>query len=369
MSTPNKSATDEYVVRWYEGSDLSDFLALDRAVFRRRRDDRWFKWKYVDNPYVDHVPVFVVERNDDIVGARPFLAFRMRAGSETVLALQPADTMVHPEHRRRGLFTRMTQHAIDHYEDGDPAFFFNFPNQRSRPGYLKLGWQIVGERETYYRVQDPSALFGNGGLRSHLLDRLVPVTSKLYEARRPRNAGLGTYSVEQFPGVQESILTDLYESNPPDAVHALRDETFYRWRFTSPAWERTTYVVSRAGEPVAGAIVRTRTTSNDVTVTQFADIVPLVGSERRNQALVPLFERVIDDHADSDLLALAKGELPHELVSKYGFVSDATPPLSWMSDFDCRLVALPLENRWSVGDKRLSQRSNWYVSFAERDTA
>ncbi|MFB9804071.1 GNAT family N-acetyltransferase [Haladaptatus pallidirubidus] len=102
MSTVNRTAEDGYVVRWYEERDLSGFLSLDRAVFGRNRSERWFRWKYVDNPYIDHVPVFVVEKDGEIVGTRPFLAFRMRTGSETVLALQPADTMVHPEHRRRG---------------------------------------------------------------------------------------------------------------------------------------------------------------------------------------------------------------------------------------------------------------------------
>ncbi|WP_435153733.1 GNAT family N-acetyltransferase [Haladaptatus sp. DFWS20] len=371
MSALNRTAGDGYAVRWFEESDLSGFLSLDNAVFQRHRNDRWFRWKFVDNPYVDHVPVFVVEKDEEIVGARPFLAFRMRAGSETVLALQPADTMVHPEHRRRGLFTRMTQHAIDHYRNGDPAFFFNFPNQRSRPGYLKLGWQIVGERETYYRIHNPSAMFeSEQGVRSRLLDLTAPLTTGLQGMYRSRAYGSGSYSIIRQPGVNESILAELYRTNPPDAVHALRDETFYRWRFASPAWEQTTYVAARNDEPVVGIVVRTRTTSNGVTVTQLADIVPLVRSNARNRALSRLFECIIEDHADSDLLSVAKGAIPHEFLIAFGFISDTTPPLSWVSNFDCRLVALPLNcDDWSVGGKRLSQRSNWYVGFAERDTA
>ncbi|WP_266077133.1 GNAT family N-acetyltransferase [Haladaptatus caseinilyticus] len=371
MSVLNRTAGNEYTVRWYDESDLSGFLSLDNAVFRRHRNERWFRWKYVDNPYVDHVPVFVVENDGKIVGARPFLAFQMRVGSETTLALQPADTMVHPEHRRQGLFTRMTRHAIDYYEDGEPAFFFNFPNQRSRPGYLKLGWQIVGERETYYRIHDPSALFASEkGVHSNLLDLSRPLASGLHGIRRSGTKRSGSYSITRHVGIRESVLTDLYRGNPPGTVHALRDETFYQWRFASPAWERTTYVATRNDEPVAGVVVRTRTTSDGVTVTQLADIVPLVRSEARNRALSRLFERIIDDYADSDLLSVAKGNIPHELLTQFGFVGDTTPPLSWFSNFDCRLVALPLNcDGWSVGGKRLSQRSNWYVGFGERDTA
>ncbi|WP_227354489.1 GNAT family N-acetyltransferase [Haladaptatus salinisoli] len=371
MSALNSSAGDAYVVRWFEDGDVSDFLALDRAVFQRERDERWFEWKYEDNPYVDHVPILVVENEDDIVGARPFIAFRLRAGAETVLALQPADTMVHPEHRRRGLFTRMTERAIDHYANREPAFFFNFPNQRSRPGYLKLGWQIVGDRVTYYRIQNPAAFFGGDGrIPSRLAELAVQLTGDVREFRRTPADAAGEFSVDRYPGTRASILAELYETRPPDGFHALRDETFYRWRFASPAWSRATYVASQGGQPVAGIVVRNRTTAEGVSVTQLADVVPLAETERRTRALARLVERIVADHASSDILAVAEGGVPRRLLTEFGFVGDATPPLSWMSDFDCRLVALPLGGTgWTVGGERLSHRSNWHVSFAERDTA
>lgn len=386
MSRVNRTDEDGYVVRWFEERDLSGFLSLDRVVFGRRRSERWFRWKYVDNPYVDHVPVFVVEKDGEIVGARPFLAFRMRAGSETVLALQPADTMVHPEHRRKGLFTRMTKHAIDHYAGGDPKFFFNFPNQRSRPGYLKLGWQIVGDRKTYYRIQNPSVFFRTvrreRDIRSQLLDFASPIVRRLHDLNRSwtraqastsqNSSGTQTtYSITHYSGVETPVLTELYRATPPDAVHALRDETYYQWRFSSPAWKRETYVAEDdRGDSVAAIVVRTRTTSGGVTVTQLADVVPLVQSESRRRATARLLERIVREYAESDLLSVPKGDLSDDLLREFGFVSDAVPPLSWVSDFDCRLVALPLNcEHWSVGGKRLSQRSNWHVSFGERDTA
>ncbi|MCO8244175.1 GNAT family N-acetyltransferase [Haladaptatus sp. AB643] len=370
MSVLNR-VEDEYVVRWYKPSDLSGFLSLDRAVFHRRRNEAWFRWKYVDNPYVDHVPVLVVEKDGEIVGARPFLAFRMRVGSGTVLALQPADTMVHPDHRRQGLFTRMTSHAIDHYGDGEPAFFFNFPNQRSRPGYLKLGWQIVGDRETYHRIQNPTAFLGDeDGVGSGFLDYVLPLTNDVHGLYRSAVGDSEAFSIARRSGVEAGVLADLYATNPPEAIHALRDETFYRWRFSSPEWERTTYVASDSGDPVAGIVVRKRTTSDGVTVVQLADAVPMVGGDSRDNAFVALLARIVRDYADADLVSVTNGTIPPEVLIRFGFVGDAGPPLSWLSDFDCRLVALPLDDDgWSVGGTRLGLRSNWHISFAERDTA
>ncbi|MFB9804072.1 hypothetical protein ACFFQF_00585 [Haladaptatus pallidirubidus] len=280
----------------------------------------------------------------------------------------------------------MTKHAIDHYAGGEPAFFFNFPNQRSRPGYLKLGWQIVGDRKTYYRIQNPSVFFRDARrgkrIRSRFLDFATPFVRRLHGLNRSRTGrfrtngpsdGSGTptaHSVTRYSGVETSILTELYRATPPDVVHALRDETFYRWRFSSPAWERETYVARERGDGVAAIVVRTRTTSNGVTVTQLADVVPLVESESRSRAVARLLDRIVREYAGSDLISVTQGDLPDELLREFGFISDAVPPLSWMSDFDCRLVALPLNcENWSLGDKRLSQRSNWHISFGERDTA
>jgi GNAT superfamily N-acetyltransferase len=370
MSVLNQ-VKDDYVIRRYEEGDLSGFLSLDRAVFRRHRDEGWFRWKYVDNPYVDDIPVFVVEKDGEIVGARPFLAFRMRAGSKTVLALQPADTMVHPDHRRKGLFTRMTRHAVDHYYDGEPAFCFNFPNQRSRPGYLKLGWQIVGDRETYYRIRNPSALLdGDDQFGTRFLDLVMPLTNDVHGMYRSSTTVPESYSITRYSGVEQGTLTELYRKNPPDGIHARRDETFFRWRFASPAWERTTYVASDFGDLVAGIVVRKRTTSDGVAVVQLAEVVPLVGDESRKHALVCLLDRIVRDYDASDLISVTDGAIPPAVLARFGFVGDARPPLSWLSDFDCRLVAFPLDSDgWTVGGTRLCQRSNWHLSFAERDTA
>ncbi|WP_101298068.1 GNAT family N-acetyltransferase [Halegenticoccus soli] len=369
-----RERNDSYVIRRYDPGDRDGVLALDRLVWGRPRGAEWFSWKYAENPYVDHVPVFVAERDGEIVGARPFLALPIRAGRRTALAFQPADTMVHPEHRRRGLFTRMTTSAIDHYADGDPDFFFNFPNDLSRSGYLKLGWREAGLRTTFYRIQNPQTLApARMGAAGRALARLAsPVSNGYCRACDRLSNSSRRFSVERHVDVPADVLASLYERRVPYQLHALREPRFYRWRFASPVWRRTTYVARRNGSPVAAVIARTRTTNAGVTVTQIAEVTPLDGDREWLDALARLFDVALKGHAASDLIAVADCGLPREFLLKRGFLADDRPPLSSLKRSRCTIVARPFrpedESAWSVNGRQLADENSWLVSFAERDT-
>lgn len=363
-------------VRAYEAEDREQLLQLDKTVWERERSPEWVEWKYAENPYVDHTPIFVAETDGEIVGARPLMAFRMRAGEDSYLALQPADTMVHPDHRRQGVFTRMNNRAIERYEDSEAAFFFNFPNEQARPGYRKLGWRAVGERPTYYRVQNPAAFCEQLLDRptGRFFERFIALAARGYNrARALSSQPSGEYGVVRRSGVPVGLLVSLYERRIPERIHALRDERFYQWRFASPAWTRTTYVATRDDTPVAAVIARTRTTADGKTVTQFAEVVPLVGGSGWVDALSYLFKRVVRDHPRSDLFAVASTSIPHDLLTTHGFLPDDRWPLIWARSHHHATVVRPLDDELAeecrLGKCRLTNERDWLLSYGERDTA
>ncbi|MXR20358.1 GNAT family N-acetyltransferase, partial [Halobacterium bonnevillei] len=158
---------DSYSTRWYEPGDRGAVLDLYADTFGGGGDD-WFDWKYVDNPRAAHVPILVAERDRDgaFAGARPQVPFRFRVGGEDVLGLRFGDTMVHPDHRRRGVFTQLVERALAHYAEMPTELCFNVPNDVARTGFLKAGGEVVAHLPSYYRVQRPGALAdatANGG--------------------------------------------------------------------------------------------------------------------------------------------------------------------------------------------------------------
>lgn len=104
---------------------------------------RFFHWKHRDNP-AGVSPMWVATDGEKIVGLRTFLRWQFHDGHQPTRAVRAVDTATHPDYQGRGIFTLLTRHAMGELATEGVAFVFNTPNDRSRPGYLKMGWQEVG---------------------------------------------------------------------------------------------------------------------------------------------------------------------------------------------------------------------------------
>jgi|AntDeeMinimDraft_5_1070356.scaffolds.fasta_scaffold01143_10 GNAT superfamily N-acetyltransferase len=366
MSQLQTSPT-EYAIREFESGDVEAFLDLHSATFDPDYGPEWFAWKYQHNPYVDHVPIIVAERDGVLVGARPFFALDVAVDGERALALQPGDTMVHPDHRRQGLFTRMTETAIEKYSAGEPAFFFNFPNHQSGPGYLKLGWETVGEETTYYRIQNPNAL----GLDESTAWKSVastaagPVLAGYNRLSNVRTRSPEGVTVRRHESVPTETMADLAASESTNGIHVWRDERFYDWRFDTPAWDYSAYVAERGDEPVAGMVVGTSVESG-LRTTKVTDVVPTPDGEATDEQDA-LLHRLIRDYADSDVLA-APSALSRSALGRAGFRSDDRPPLGSVANPTTHVVR-SLTGDWTHNGVEITDPSNWRLTFSEQDTS
>lgn len=362
--------TTRYTIRLFEPDDRTAFIDLYDGTFGDG-SEKWFNWKYVENPAVEHIPIVVAMCGDELAGARPCVPFRMRVGDHTVVALRFGDTMVHVDHRRRGLFTRMTRRMMEYYATLEPAFGFNHPNEFSMPGYRKLGGRVVGRMPVAYRIQNPAALL-NGridGPAARGLSMATPLARAYLDGRErlaaPAESGV---TVTRHGSIPVETLAELYAAGPPNGIHAERTAEFYGWRFRNPQWEYTAYVASR-DDPVAAVVTGTQRTG-DVTVTNLTEVVPMAGNEGRAAAFSALIDRILEDTVDSDLLAYSGRAIPESLLGSVGFHRDTRPPLSWLAN-ETRLVAHELSGEpcptWSVNGANLLDRSNWSLSFCEQD--
>lgn len=359
---------DAYEVRPYDPSDREGFLDLYRTVMGGDVGDDWFDWKYADNPYTDHVPMYVARHDGELVGARPFFALPLIDGDRRLRALEPADAIVHPDHRRRGLFTRMTEAAIDRYGASGVDLFFNFPNELSGAGNLKLGWQVVDELETYYRIENPAAVAeSRAGLT--LPAPVGTASSLLFDAFRSTFGGVpdpvGPVGVERVEGdVPADALADLYERATPRRAHASRDAAFYDWRFDNPLWTYETYLGRYDGDPAAALVVGT--TSNDgVLVTRLTEVLPLERAPHREATLSALLSAVVADHPATDLFVAPTDVLSADLVTRHGFRSDSSFPLSILTS-PVTMMARPLTDDPEVASLTAGS-DRWRITFVEYD--
>ncbi|WP_117594346.1 GNAT family N-acetyltransferase [Haloprofundus halophilus] len=368
---------ESYRVRQYEPTDREAVLSLYETVFDRT-DPNWFDWRYVENPYLDETPVAVAETESDgeIVGARPSVPIPLRAGDERVLAVVQVDPMVDPDHRRRGLFSKMVTHVYDHYATREPQVSIGFPNEAVLGALDKLGERlslhrgVTREFPVYYRVQNPTALASLGGERAgKTLGKLATAATRGYLSLRTGTPADADVSVRRETGVPAEELAGLVAASPLSHVHADRDAEFYAWRYANPRFEYETLLAERRGSPVAAFVVGTQL-GLDSAVVHVTDVAPLTGGEAWVDAVDALLARVVADNEDADLLSVFGEALPERLLGKYGFARNDEGPLSRVTSPNY-LVARPLTDEsvdeWTVGGRRLSDGERWRFTFCERE--
>ena len=113
----------------------------------------FFRWKHLENPFGRSF-MLVAEADGRIVGLRAFMRWEFVAGDRRFRAVRAVDTATHPDHQGKGIFSRLTLEALDALRD-QADFVFNTPNEKSLPGYLKMGWQVVGRVPIRIRVRRP----------------------------------------------------------------------------------------------------------------------------------------------------------------------------------------------------------------------
>jgi len=360
-----------YTIRPYDSGDADGVRALFEAVWGSDRSTEWVAYRYETNPYLDGPPMIVAERDGEVVGARPFVAVPVRAGDAAATAVYLGNVMVHPDHRRQGLFTRMTTLSTDAYADSAASFFFNFANEQSAPGYRDLGFAPVGTGpEKRLRIQRPGQL-ARDATRLPVGPRLAGLADDVVAAFRTRRGSSGTSSlwhVEREPGVQAALLARLYgDGDQPTALHTRREEAFYRWLGNGPYWQYETYVASTGGAPAAAVLVRRRTGRRDRDA-WVVDAVPPC-SRKHLDAYGALLDAVLADHSDARVISsvgpvVHERLLPEPTLREFGFHSSTRPVFAQTVGMENTLFVYGLgasTRTPSLGGLDLRDPENWTV--------
>jgi GNAT superfamily N-acetyltransferase len=183
-----------------------------------RRTAELFRWKHVQNPFGRSM-MLVAEADDRIVGLRAFMRWRFRSGARDVSAVRAVDTATHPDHQGRGIFSSLTREALDILE-ADTDLVFNTPNDKSLPGYLKLGWVEVGTVPSSVRVQRLFA-FARGVRTVRSMGR-PSRRAPLVRAEKAADALRDEEAVGE-------LLRDASAFEP--RLHTAVDLAFLRWRY------------------------------------------------------------------------------------------------------------------------------------------
>lgn len=200
----------------------------------------FFSWKHDENPF-GASPMWLAEEPDgEIIGVRAFLNWRFTTGDgEIITAVRAVDTATLPRAQGRGVFRRLTLGAIPDLRDDGVDVIFNTPNDKSRPGYIKMGWNEVGRVPVAVRVRNPLAL-----------RRVIGANTSASKWSEPTS--FGRPAAEAFADDAE-VERLLRSTTRPSGIATARDAAFLRWRYSfGPLHYRVLDIDGRSGH---GAVV------------------------------------------------------------------------------------------------------------------
>lgn len=264
-------------VRPYRDQDESSVLALLDVTLgggpAGHRPADFFRWKHLENP-AGRSFMLVAELDGEIVGFRAFMRWRFAAGDTSVRAVRAVDTATHPAQQGKGIFSTLTLQALEALR-GETDLVFNTPNASSLPGYLKMGWSVVGRMPVWIRVRRPLAFVR--GVRSIHSPSSPP-------DRRPQ--------VQAPPAIdildrRADLTALLEEAAPPDGRLATPlDADYLAWRYgRAPALGYRVIIEETAGVLSGAAFFRVRP-RGDLWETTLGDVIVRSGDRRAARRLI-----------------------------------------------------------------------------------
>jgi len=209
-------------IRHFRDDDLPRVLELLRSSLGGgpggMRTADFFRWKHLENPFGRSFAL-LGEADGRLVGFRAFMRWRLSAAGTPVLAVRAVDTATHPDYQGRGIFSTLTRRSLEALRD-EADLVFNTPNEKSLPGYLKMGWQIAGNVPVRVRVRRPFRFVRR--IRSLHEEIDVPLEKPPISAATAADVLAG-----------EGSLPDLLlrTSSPDRRLATQRDLEYLRWRY------------------------------------------------------------------------------------------------------------------------------------------
>ncbi len=190
-----------YKIRPYESHMLKDVAELMIPLYGNRLEP-YIYWRYHDNPYTEDPLSLVAFRGKKIIGFRGYLATKWLVDDQILDIMCMGDTIIHKNHRRKGLSVAM---GIAGFEEYTADIFINFSaSAPAVPGYKKLGFVPLADKVPYYvECHD-----------NYLAPNFMEDFENIYESTRLDTIGLVTV--------------------PTNKIGVKRDERYFQWRFKNP---------------------------------------------------------------------------------------------------------------------------------------
>ncbi len=262
----------DYTIRLYAPADALGVQEVLRATYGAQAPAQaTYEWWAFGCPEATN-GAMVAESDGRVVGMQPMEIFAFTDAGMTVKGGVLTGVTVHPDFRRQGIFSALIKACEQEAWRQDAEFVTTMPNERSRPGFHKMGYCDLGRRRFLIRPVDARDFGRKMAGPLSVLGAATGAAFGAVQAVAKRLPRVGESRVSEVRNVDEAIeeIEPIHNSFFP-GLRMRRSAAWWRWRYLESPLRRYRLFEARADGQLAGVAATIKDERDGVTITYLMD--------------------------------------------------------------------------------------------------
>lgn len=290
--------TDKIIIKEYSKEDKNSIINLLGYLLHgsnERERIELFNWRYEENPYKKKDLIFLAYSGSVLVGFRAYLVQYFFILDKKLTVISPADTIVHPDYRRRGIISMLNKQSLDLINSeypSDSILLNTTTSKNAMPTYLKYKWQPCSNKNKVY------------GYRFSILNILKSLLKKDSKAEKAHNISFSKagFVFEVSRQINNSKIIDFVSINRDKSKFTnIRDASFYDWRYSYES-DKYLLILCYLNKTVVGYVILKELSNYEHSVEEFlavdSKVLRLMFKTIQRKLEIPILRTII--FADED---------------------------------------------------------------------
>jgi len=112
----NNNIKDKIKVKEFSKEDKASIIEILSYLLEGLNEAQrteLFEWRYEKNPYQNKPLILLAYSENLLVGFRAYLVQYFAINEKKITVISPADTIIHPDYRRRGIISMLNKMSLD----------------------------------------------------------------------------------------------------------------------------------------------------------------------------------------------------------------------------------------------------------------
>lgn len=289
--------TSEIIVKEYSPEYKDSVITLLSYLLEGLNETermKLFEWRYERNPYQNKPLILLAFSENLLVGFRAYLVQYFCISGKQLTVISPADTIIHPDYRRRGLISMLNKKSLDliYSEYPEESVLLNSTTSKhAMPTYLKFDWYPCSGKNKVYGFR--LSIF-------NMLKALLHAKSKNKINRL--SFSKSDYKFEVSNQIDTGrIIKFIQKHRDTTKFTNLRDEAFFKWRYSYESDKYICCICHKDGRMVGYTIIK-RVTNQEFSIEEYLSVdlrtLKIMFSSFQKKINIPILRTII--YTDND---------------------------------------------------------------------